>query len=50
MGALARSATVDDAVRGYEKTMLPRSTDMARLLEGGAESLPAVPGPDDERR
>ncbi|MEZ0091733.1 FAD-dependent oxidoreductase [Streptacidiphilus sp. EB129] len=52
--ALADSATVDDAVRSYEKTMLPRSTEMARLLEGGAEhllgaGLPGV-GPDGDAR
>ncbi|GAA1368786.1 FAD-dependent oxidoreductase [Streptomyces beijiangensis] len=46
--SLVRSSTVDDAVRGYEKSMLPRSADIAQLLEGGAESLLDVPGPDDE--
>ncbi|MFF3172789.1 FAD-dependent oxidoreductase [Streptomyces sp. NPDC057900] len=46
--SLVRSATVDDAVRGYEKLMLPRSAEVARTLEGGAEFLLAVPGPDDE--
>ncbi|MGN5634990.1 FAD-dependent oxidoreductase [Streptomyces sp. AC154] len=46
--SLVRSATVDDAVRGYEKTMLPRSADVARKLEGGAEFLLAAPGSDDE--
>lgn len=46
--SLVRSATVDDAVRGYEKTMLPRSADVARMLEGGAEFLLAVPGPDED--
>lgn len=46
---LVRSSTVDDAVRSYEKTMLPRSTEIAQLLEGGAESLLEVPGPDEER-
>lgn len=45
--SLVRSATVDDAVRGYEKTMLPRSAEVARTLEGGAEFLLAVPGPDE---
>ncbi|MFJ2708212.1 FAD-dependent oxidoreductase [Streptomyces sp. NPDC087428] len=47
--SLVRSATVDDAVRGYEKTMLPRSAEVARMLEGGAEFLLAVPGPDEDR-
>jgi 2-polyprenyl-6-methoxyphenol hydroxylase-like FAD-dependent oxidoreductase len=37
--ALANHATVDDAVRAYEKTMLPRSADMQRLLDGRAEDL-----------
>ncbi|MFG2598221.1 FAD-dependent oxidoreductase [Streptomyces sp. NPDC048462] len=45
--SLVRSATVDDAVRGYEKMMLPRSAGVARTLEGGAEFLLAVPGPDE---
>lgn len=47
--ALVNSATVDDAVRAYEKTMLPRSAEIAQMLEGGAESMLAVPDPDDER-
>lgn len=47
--ALVRSSTVDDAVRSYEKSMLPRSTEIAQMLEGGAESLLAVPDPDKER-
>ncbi|MFJ5847579.1 FAD-dependent oxidoreductase [Streptomyces sp. NPDC092903] len=46
--SLVRSATVDDAVRGYEKTMLPRSAEVARTLEGGAEFLLAAAGPDDD--
>ncbi|MET8448584.1 NAD(P)/FAD-dependent oxidoreductase [Streptomyces sp. NPDC005209] len=37
--ALADSATVDDAIRTYEKTMLPRSTATAKVLEHGAEHL-----------
>lgn len=41
--ALAGASTVDDAVRGYEKTMLPRSAELARQLEGGAEHLLGVP-------
>ncbi|MEU1489115.1 FAD-dependent monooxygenase [Streptomyces sp. NPDC005776] len=47
--ALANSASVDDAVRAYEKTMLPRSVEIAQMLEGGAQSMLAVPDPDDER-
>ncbi|MEU5339517.1 MULTISPECIES: NAD(P)/FAD-dependent oxidoreductase [unclassified Streptomyces] len=47
--ALVQSATIDDAVRGYEKSMLPRSTETAQMLEGGAEFLLAVPDPDEER-
>ncbi|WP_326655829.1 FAD-dependent oxidoreductase [Streptomyces sp. NBC_00385] len=47
--ALVGSATVDDAVRAYEKTMLPRSGEIAQMLEGGAESMLAVPNADDER-
>ncbi|MFC0864778.1 FAD-dependent oxidoreductase [Sphaerimonospora cavernae] len=41
--ALVRSATVDDAVHGYEKTMLARSAEISRLLEHGADSLLALP-------
>ncbi|MQS14823.1 FAD-dependent monooxygenase [Streptomyces kaniharaensis] len=37
--ALANSTTVDEAIRTYEKTMLPRSTETAKMLEGGAEHL-----------
>ncbi|WP_328604301.1 FAD-dependent monooxygenase [Amycolatopsis sp. NBC_00345] len=37
--ALANAATVDDAVRVYEKTMLPRSVEMATALDGAAEGL-----------
>ncbi|MEV0620288.1 NAD(P)/FAD-dependent oxidoreductase [Nonomuraea sp. NPDC050404] len=37
--AVAGADTIDDAVRRYEKTMLPRSIDMARHLEGAAEHL-----------
>ncbi|MDH6577312.1 NAD(P)/FAD-dependent oxidoreductase [Kitasatospora sp. MAP5-34] len=37
--ALANEATLDDAVRTYEKTMLSRSTETAKMLEGGAEHL-----------
>ncbi|MCZ9347515.1 FAD-dependent monooxygenase, partial [Streptomyces sp. TRM76130] len=48
--ALAGAAGVDDAVRAYEKTMLPRSTETAEALEGRAEDLlsdePHDAGPD----
>ncbi|MGW4674428.1 FAD-dependent oxidoreductase [Streptomyces sp. NPDC004324] len=44
--ALADSTTVDDALRTYEKTMLPRSIETARVLEGGAEHLLATDLPD----
>ncbi|MFF1922054.1 FAD-dependent oxidoreductase [Streptomyces sp. NPDC058221] len=44
--ALANATTVDDAVRAYEKTMLPRSAEMAQVLEGGAEHLLATEAPD----
>jgi 2-polyprenyl-6-methoxyphenol hydroxylase-like FAD-dependent oxidoreductase len=37
--ALVGSTTVGEAIRTYEKTMLPRSTDTARILENGAEGL-----------
>jgi 2-polyprenyl-6-methoxyphenol hydroxylase-like FAD-dependent oxidoreductase len=37
--ALVGSTTVGEAIRTYEKTMLPRSTDAARILENGAEGL-----------
>lgn len=37
--ALAGSASVGDAVALYEKTMLPRSEEIARRLENGAEGL-----------
>lgn len=48
--ALARSATIGDAVHSYEKTMLPRSAETARMLEHGAESLLDVSGADDFER
>ncbi|MEV5589084.1 FAD-dependent monooxygenase, partial [Nonomuraea pusilla] len=44
--ALAGSPTVGDAVRAYEHTMLPRSVETARLLEGGAEHLLSDELPD----
>ncbi|SEO64620.1 FAD-dependent oxidoreductase [Amycolatopsis saalfeldensis] len=37
--ALVNAATVDDAVRVYEKTMLPRSIETATALEGAAAGL-----------
>ena len=37
--ALTPAATVDDALRDYEKTMLPRSIETATTLEGAAEGL-----------
>ncbi|MFD9896004.1 FAD-dependent oxidoreductase [Amycolatopsis sp. NPDC059027] len=45
--ALARSATIDDAVHAYEKTMLPRSIETAQRLEGGADDLLAAHDPDE---
>ena len=48
--ALTRSTTVDDAVRTYEKTMLPRSTETARMLDGAAESLLEEPTAEDLAR
>jgi len=48
--ALAGSATVDEAVRGYEATMLPRSHDIAKMLDGRAADLvSAFDGEDDDR-
>ncbi|MFI8191694.1 FAD-dependent oxidoreductase [Streptomyces sp. NPDC085946] len=44
--ALANAATVADAIRTYEKTMLPRSTETAKALEGGAEHLLSTDVPD----
>ncbi|MFE5208705.1 FAD-dependent oxidoreductase [Streptomyces sp. NPDC056600] len=48
--ALARAATVDDAVRAYGTTMLPRSTETAKMLEGAAAHLLEAegPGPDED--
>ncbi|MCX4426211.1 FAD-dependent oxidoreductase [Streptomyces mirabilis] len=48
--ALVHSATIDDAVHSYEKSMLPRSADIAQMLEGGAEHLLSVPDPDEIAR
>jgi 2-polyprenyl-6-methoxyphenol hydroxylase-like FAD-dependent oxidoreductase len=44
--ALASSATVEEAVHRYENTMLPRSTDIATMLENGAERLLSADLPD----
>ncbi|WP_328302378.1 FAD-dependent monooxygenase [Streptomyces sp. NBC_00435] len=44
--ALADRDTVEDAVRAYEKTMLPRSIEMQRLLDHGAEELLSTELPD----
>ncbi|NUQ99019.1 MAG: FAD-dependent monooxygenase [Streptomyces sp.] len=44
--ALTNAATVADAIRTYEKTMLPRSTETAKALEGGAEHLLSADVPD----
>ncbi|MEU0333589.1 NAD(P)/FAD-dependent oxidoreductase [Streptomyces sp. NPDC006193] len=44
--ALANAATVGDAVRAYEKTMLPRSVKTAKALEHGAEHLLSADVPD----
>ncbi|WP_217168016.1 NAD(P)/FAD-dependent oxidoreductase [Streptomyces sp. AC512_CC834] len=48
--ALAGSATVDDAVHTYEKTMLPRSAETAAMLEGGAGFLLEEPDADELAR
>lgn len=45
--ALVHSSTIDDAVHSYEKSMLPRSAEMAQMLEHGAESLLSVPDADE---
>ncbi|WP_419992929.1 FAD-dependent oxidoreductase [Streptomyces boninensis] len=44
--AIAHHPTADAAIRAYEKTMLPRSADMARLLDGAAEGLISTELPD----
>ncbi|MBK6010046.1 NAD(P)/FAD-dependent oxidoreductase [Streptomyces sp. MBT53] len=44
--ALAHHDTVDDALHAYEKTLLPRSTEMQRLLDHGAEQLLSTELPD----
>ncbi|MWK36466.1 hypothetical protein GEV43_22065 [Actinomadura sp. J1-007] len=44
--ALVRSPSVDAAVRGYERSMLPRSAEAARLLEHGVGGLLGEPVPE----
>ncbi|GLW48335.1 monooxygenase [Streptomyces sp. NBRC 14336] len=44
--ALTRHDTVAEAVRAYESTMLPRSTETARMLDGAAEGLLSTELPD----
>lgn len=44
--ALARHDTVDEAVRAYERTMLPRSVETARALDGAAEHPLSTELPD----
>jgi 2-polyprenyl-6-methoxyphenol hydroxylase-like FAD-dependent oxidoreductase len=44
--ALADSSTVDEAIRTYEKVMLPRSAEMARMTENGGEFLLSADVPD----
>ncbi|WP_439680488.1 FAD-dependent oxidoreductase [Embleya sp. MST-111070] len=47
--ALASAACVADAIRAYEKTMLPRSTAMAEALDGAAAGLLSAEDSDDDR-
>ncbi len=44
--ALADAATVDDALRGYEQTMLPRAIETAKALEGATQHLLSAAIPD----
>ncbi|WP_343245913.1 NAD(P)/FAD-dependent oxidoreductase [Streptomyces sp. SID5785] len=44
--AVARHATIAEAVRAYESTMLPRSAEMQRLLDHGADELLSADLPD----
>lgn len=48
--ALVRADTVDEAVRGYEDSMLPRSAEIAKRLEGGADDLVAEADPEEVDR
>lgn len=44
--AIVHADTIDEAVRTYESTMLPRSTEIARMLDHSAEQLLSVEDPD----
>ncbi|MDH6590011.1 2-polyprenyl-6-methoxyphenol hydroxylase-like FAD-dependent oxidoreductase [Streptomyces sp. SAI-133] len=44
--AIAHHNTIDDAIDAYEKTMLPRSTETAQLLDGAADGLLSTELPD----
>ncbi|MFI8951996.1 FAD-dependent oxidoreductase [Streptomyces sp. NPDC053750] len=44
--AIARHPTIDQAIQAYEKTMLPRSTETAQLLDGAADHLLSTELPD----
>lgn len=44
--AIAKTGTVDEAIRAYEATMLPRSHKMQSLLDKGAEELLSTELPD----
>ncbi|NUW46518.1 FAD-dependent oxidoreductase [Nonomuraea rhodomycinica] len=44
--AIARHDTLGAAVHAYEQTMLPRSTETARLLDGAADGLLSTELPD----
>ncbi|NGO73343.1 FAD-dependent oxidoreductase [Streptomyces boncukensis] len=44
--AIVHHNTVEDAVLAYEKTMLPRSTQMQQRLDNGAEELLSAEPPD----
>jgi 2-polyprenyl-6-methoxyphenol hydroxylase-like FAD-dependent oxidoreductase len=44
--AVARHATIGEAVHAYEKSMLPRATETARLLDGAAAGLLSTELPD----
>jgi 2-polyprenyl-6-methoxyphenol hydroxylase-like FAD-dependent oxidoreductase len=44
--AIAHNGTVAEAVRAYERTMVPRSTETARLLDGATAGLLSTELPD----
>ncbi|MGW5156371.1 FAD-dependent oxidoreductase [Nonomuraea wenchangensis] len=44
--AIAHHDTINEAIHAYEKTMLPRSTETAQLLDGAAEGLLSTELPD----